>query len=457
MTATLTEQPTLDALESRCTLLTFPEAAIHTDSPDEGTTEFLVYVTGTAAPSAGDEDKIGTIMRLRPAHGPTWLDRHEDSTYHRYVGAMVNPEPVNGHHYRTIGGGASILLRYNDDDHVGDRNNRRYPWSLLRAEGETVWPVPDDGVPTLSAFPYIEVRFEAGDAADDEQPDTADSEAVTAVRTAVEEAEAAGPATIEDGKRTPTRGMAMKEEDGTVLLDPPLVQGMTYLFWRPEGFDEEYSDSYIQMFTGTDPLDAGAFRSIGQVDWHRSADAVRFMAGHHSTGITADSRHHWVKVDFTRPAPREEGTSTSTALTYITTMDEEEQQFSEFNEKVNDIAEDAGWCEEYDRIVKSVGMVSREHAWEVEVSVDFTFEDRNPTGSFDEEAREYHDLETLTINNASYRASATVTVRVDSAKDSDSAEEQVDSSMIESALRAQMEHASNIDVDDWTVQDTNEA
>jgi hypothetical protein len=465
MTETITEQPPVDLIVERCNLLTFPEPAVATPSTgisDGGDNAArAIYIFDNPD---GRAEYVGTVKPLVPApSGNGWLDRvtpRAGESFDRYYGAQVNPEPENGKHYRTIGGGISILVRYNDDEHSADRNMDSRAFSLIRSEGENAWTLPGDGVNSLSGWPYIEVSFDSADAADDEQPGTAETDdQVTAVRTAVEDAEAEAEAevpavaTIEDGPEAPTRGMALKEEDGTVLLDPELVQGQAYLFWQNEGWEHRYSDTWLRVYLGKrEDNDAERWLELGSADWDRYASAVRWANNYADTGIATSGRYHWAKASYGRP----EADETVTATTWTTALDAERTAFEEFNERTNDIAEDAGWCEEYDRIVTSVGMTGRNMKWDVEVEVEFTFSNTDPSSRVDEFLASHHDLSGLTISNADYKATATITITVEG-KDSDAAEDNVDSSELENYLRGQMDYASYISIDDWTIQNTTQA
>ena len=302
----------------------------------------------------------------------------------------------------------------------------------------------------MGAFPYIEVVFESLHAAGD-QPAEGDDTA-TAVRTAetaAAEAAAAVP-TWEDGERTATRGFAKPEADGTILLDPELVPGEAYIFWVRRDFDEPYSDSYLAYYTGGDPDEAGSFRNIGTVDWNRHDDAPRYAQTSYNPGLRS-SRFHWAKLELGRPEPDEQ----RVPLTYHQMRDEEASSFDDFNERLNDIAEEAGWCDEYDRIVKEVGMRSRVHRFRADVSVTFTFYDSSPSSRVDSDLSEEYEAPGLELTHASYTGTMTVQVEVE-CKDEDDVSDQIDTSVLESKLREIMEGVSGIDVSDYDVTDTTE-
>jgi len=449
MTATITEQPTTEAIEARIRHLDFPETAVNTPSTglhDRGEQDAkLIYVTGISDIDPGREEWVGTIRRLVPApSGNGWLDRETPgrpgASFDRYNGAVVCPEPVNGHYYRSIGDDR-FLVRFNDDEHRTDRGREEYPWTLLRGRDESVWPVPNDGLLGMTLWPYVEVEFT--EAAAEE----------TAVRTAeTEEAAAEEPevATVGNTDQDPTFGKALAEEDGTVLLDPEMVTGGAYLVWDGLNFEHDYSNVYLVRFVGDDVTDSSHFVTYGYFDWNSRASEPRWSSDYYAAVSTVGN--HWAKAAYGKPEATE-NTSDVTALEAL--ADEELTRFREFNRLSNQIAKTAGWCGEYDRIVSGVGMRGRYKSYDVNVSATFTFENRNVSGAVDSAVAENHGLDSsLSISTIEYSATMDVTVRVDNATDADDAEEKVGTSDVEAAIEAMALGLSNIDVSDYEIEST---
>jgi hypothetical protein len=451
MTETLTEQPTAEALQSRITdTKQFPETVVETPTTglhDTGRgAAQSIYISRMATVDQGREDWLHTIHSLVPAPtGNGWLDRvtphRPGASFDRYYGAVVNPEPVNGHYYRSLGED-QYLVRYNDDAHILDRNLSTLPWSLIRGAGTTPWVVPSDGLMGMALHPYVEVEFDEAAPAEEE----------TAVRTAETEEPAAEVATIGNTDRDPTRGMALAEEDGTVLLDPEMVKGGTYLLWADNGnatFDHEYGDTYLLEFVGDDPLNSAHFIPYGYYDWNRGRDELRWTHDYYS--LWSANGMHWAKAALVKPEAAEDA---GAVVEHDELRDTEREEFEAFNTRANEIARTAGWCNEYDRIVTSVGMRGRYKRYSFDLSVTFTFEDYNPSSATDTQVRERHDLDTsLSLTNIAYTGTIDVTVTVENQPDRESAEGWIDSSVIESALNSATTGLSNFDITDWEVTD----
>lgn len=447
MTETLTEQPTIEALRSRITATKlFPETIVNLQ-PHTRTEGVIipVLVTATRTPDAGPEEHVHTIQALEPApSGNGWLHRRGVGDFLRYEVAEVNPEPVNGHHYRSLGSD-QYLVRYNDDDHIGDRHVAACPWSLIRGAGTTPWVVPADGLHGMTLHPYVEVEY------DEAAPAVPEAEE-TAVRTAeTEEPAEEEPATIGNEESGPTRGMGFVEENGTVLLDPDMVPGEMYLLWADERYDPAYSDTYLVTYLGGDATAPASFLAYGYFDWSRGRDMVRWTSDYYSAYTT--NRMHWAKAALVKPEP-DDAASEGAVTTMTTTLEEEREAFTEFNERANRIAKDAGWCSEYDRIVTSVGMKGRFKRYSFDVSVTFTFDDDNPSSATDVRVRELHGLDnSLSLTSIEYSATMDVTVIVEDQPSREDAENWIDSSVLEDRISETTTGLRNIDVSDYSIDD----
>lgn len=441
MTETLTEQPTAAALQSRLAQdLTFPEHVVRTrpGSFREGSMHNIYVVE---SPEEGPQENVGTIMSLEPApSGNGWLNRNiGNGMFHRYYGALVSPTPVNGHYYRSLGTD-QFLVRYNDDAHMSDRGQAGMPWTLLRGRGTATWPVPNDGLGgDLTAWPYVEVVF-------DESAAVIPAAEETAVRTAETED---ATATIGNDETGPTRGMARVEADGTVLLDPEMVKGEMYLLWPADNeYQSEWGTTFLVAFVGDDPTRSLDFIPYGYYDWNRGRGQLRWTNDYYTLYSTEGM--HWAKAALVKPEAAEDDAAVTVHEELLET---EEAAFKEFNRKANAIARNAGWCEEYDRIVTSVGMKGRYKRFSFDLSVDITFTDNSPSSDTDRRVREQHGLDvSLSLNEITYTGSIDVTVTVETQPDRESAENWIDADVIEREISSATSGVS-FEITDWTVTD----
>lgn len=434
-------------------LNSFPETAVNTASTDApyrnvpDNTGVAIYVTEVLTDRENAAGiATGTIVEAWPSSAPafrgTWVHfvggrRGGTSQWTRSRGAVINPEPVNGRYYRTVAG-VNLLVRYNDDAHTGDRHRPTMPWSLIRGEGEQVWVIPNDGLLSLADYAYIEVEAPANvDAV------TATDADVTAVRTAL---------VVEDiTVNGPTRGMAQAEDDGTVLLSPDPVVGDMYLLWDTRRWDPARTVTDLVTYTGEED-GVKRWASVGYYGWDRYNNRVTFQLDHYR-GLVTPAEPQWAKLRMEVPEP----TSTPEQVAVLRAQLETLQSArKEFNTALNQLASDNDWCGEYERIIEKVGMKGRRTEWEVELSVDFTFEDNNPEGSNVEDAAEERYGSSMTLTEVRYTAKMDVTLRV-TAQDEDSIDDAISTSDIHDQIRDALGYrASNIDVDDYSIESTSE-
>jgi hypothetical protein len=411
--------------------------------------QLMVWITGSSTP-AGNE-YIGSYQYVTPAgSGDGWLFDGPFNTL-RLRGAVVDPDPVDGRTYRVLGTGseASYLVRYNDEDHRGDRHRAGNPWSIIGGSGTSTHPFPTD-TPVegyVERCHYIEVEAREGD-------DRSSAEVT-------EEDLIAAPGQIANLANGPTRGLAVTGDDGLVEVNPERVVSRTYLVWSGTETLDALGPLKLAVFTGpADPADNTAgFVSEGYL--HTFTGDVSDL-GHRTTEQTLPGHEQirWAELALLpapEPTAHERVDSQGKAAALRSEARALEVSFSEFNEALNELAKDKGWCSEYEDIVTDIGMTGRNRKYDVEVSVDFSFEIDSTSSRLDTAIE--NDIG-MGINVSSVRVTGSTTVTVNSVEcegDTDSLSEYISTSDVENALDNLLANVDSIEIDDWSVEDYSES
>jgi len=412
-----------------------PIESMNVETDDAIDYSIPLYVTRVGEASEHRAEKfVGKVVKVRrrSAREDSWWAWDEDDLLNITVhGARLNPEMQNGHYYRSLDA-TGLLVRYNDDEHESARNLPLLPLSIIAANGST-WPVPGDGTVWAANVQYIEVEKPEGEA-DPEPMDVHQSNAA-------------------DG---PTWGHAVVGEDECVVVNPDLEAGKLYLVWAERVIPWDAASRITLVGYLGKPEEAEVHDRFVFVGAYSTSPAgvVNFV---NDTSIQfAHSDREllkWAELALTTPEPDSE----RTANALYSTMTTESGAFTALNEAMNELADEHDWCSDYESIIEPLGMEGRvqEKDWLVEVDVTFTFDDENPSGEFDERAATRHAVDGLTITNASYSATARISIYVDDTSEQ-GARDYIDSSEIEERLQNMMSHASSVDVSNWDIYSVEE-
>jgi hypothetical protein len=409
---------------------------------------YMLYVTRTSTTLGGN--KIGTFQHVTPAgSGDGFLMWDEDQTAHlRLHGAMVDPAPVNGHTYRLVSG-SGHLMRYNDDDHMGDRHRRDNPWSIIGGMGTQVHPYPTDSPVDgyVERQHYVEVTV----------PDTDDRSSAEEEVTVPVPVEVA-PNTVSNTLDSPVRGLAVTDENGRVALNPERVIGRDYLLWDTD--NPLYRELRLATFTGpANPEDATTGFICTGAYYNFTSDAEEMLFSSSARDIPTRGRLAWAELALVRHEPDadERIAAQATADRLRREARELGTKYEEFNEALNQLAKEKSWCGEYEDIITPLDMRGRNRNYDVEVSVNFSFDLDSPSSRVDSAIST--DIG-MTIEASSLRVSASLTVTINNVEcngDTDNMSEYISTSDVEEAVDNMLSGVSSVDVDDWSVEDWSES
>lgn len=414
----------------------------------------------------GITDWQGTVRMVGPSYSnhDGWL-LYANQEIIRVHGAPLNPEPINGHHYRLIGGNhTGYLMRYNDDNHEADRGRRDLPWTIIATDYGGTPPLfgPDGFSNTTITSPYVEVRH--GQAA------TADADAAT--EEATTESTVGIPTTIPATDRR-VHGAAVAN-DGLVTLNPQLVPGKMYLLIPKQG---GLSGELTRIATATPE----GFVVSGYIDGYHDFGRAR---GHEL--IPAGGEWDHVEMQTTTP---ERTVDPAGVVLYKRRLHEAKVQYRNWQVALNDLAEEHDWCGEYESAVHRAGVMDRglrrgddvpavpdidengdeiepelptlRRLYEFDVSFDATFEIDSPSGRIDDAISYAIDV---TVSTSAMRFDGSGTVRVGpiSAEGTDleemerEARDQIDSSMVEDAISNILSEADLNEVTNFSAGDADD-
>lgn len=407
---------------------------------------------------AGVTEHLGTVRMVGPSYSNHngWLYYVNDDIV-RVHGAPLNPEPVNGHHYRLLSANhAGYLLRYNDDDHRNDRGRGDLPWTILETGFGADAPMfgPDGFSNHTITNPYVEVNYTPQAAASPWANATEPEIATVGIPTTI-------PAT---DRRLHSLAVSV---DGLVTLNPEPVLGQMYLlFPKNNGTDS----TRIAMWT------AGGFAIYGLLDSYHDFARDR---GNNLTQPAA-----WDYVDLAMTEPRVIADQ-HRVVSLKRTLHDEKVQYHGWQEALNELAEEHDWCGEYESAVHRLGVMDRglrrddpvpavpdiddngdpvgepepttlRRLFMFDVSYDATFELESPSGRVDD-AINYSTGITLSTSSMRFDGSGSVRVGPISAEGTDledmerEARDSIDSSMIEDAINADLSDADLNEVHNFNV------
>ncbi len=398
---------------------------------------FMLYVTRA---NAGGEDLVGTVVPVHSSNSRDgWLKELPNSGYVRVYGAVLNEPMVNGGHYRSLNG-AGMYVRYNDDDHAGDRNVGALPLSILASNGNT-WPVPNDGTGAWTEnTPYIMV----------EAPATPD---VPSAEDAPAEVMDAHQFVTDLTVNGPTRGFAALNSAGRAELNPALEVGETYLYWTTAGTWARDRITEARLVTGLPADGDPEFSILGYwtMERVRGEDQPYWYAARR-TVLDESEGKSWVKMALTTM----EATNTD-RLTWDAIRLREIDEFSEFNSATNELAKDNDWCSEYEGIIEPLGMEGRTKTvnnYEVSVTASISFEVDSVSSRIDQNVASDYDIPGISLNSARFRGDVTVNIRVEDVDDDDDASDQIDSDTVFEHINNMLTGHDDLEVDDYSIGST---
>lgn len=424
-------------------------APFDTDAPVEAPPTFalwgnsqsyMVWITRTSTTHGAE--KVGTFQHVTPAaSGDGWLMWDQDlGTHLRLHGAAVDPDPVNGRTYRLLGGNR-YLLRYNDEDHRGDRHRRDNPWSIIGGEGTAAHMFPSDSPVNGYVEPrhYIEVADPGAASTDDRS-----SEAATD-----------GPVFITNAADGPTKGLAVMDGEGRVALNPERTDGKTYLVWDTE--NTNHREVQVAVFYGPADPDVRAFGFTPQGAYYGGGETPADARFTSSARTLPDSRViAWAELALVAPAALtddQRAEASTKAVRFYSQAAALDRKYEEFNEALNDLAKEKAWCSEYEDIITPLGMTGRNTKYNVEVSVDVSFDVDSPSSGID---RAISSDIGWPVEASTLRVTTSMTVTVNDVEcsgDPDNMSEYISTSDVEEAVDNMLSSVSNIEVDDWSVED----
>lgn len=398
---------------------------------------FMLYVTRA---NAGGEDLVGTVVPVHSSNSRDgWLKELPNSGYVRVYGAVLNEPMVNGGHYRSLNG-AGMYVRYNDDDHAGDRNVGALPLSILASNGNT-WPVPNDGTGAWTEnTPYIRVEAPA-------------TQEVPSFEDAPAEVMDAHQFVTDLTVNGPTRGFAALNSAGRAELNPALEVGETYLYWTTAGTWARDRITEARLVTALPEGGDPEFSILGYwtMERVRGEDQPYWYAARR-TVLDESEGKSWVKMALTT----EEATNTD-RLTWDAIRLREIDEFSEFNSATNELAKDNDWCSEYEGIIEPLGMEGRTKTmnnYEVSVTASISFEVDSVSSRIDQNVASDYNASGISLNSARFRGDVTVSIRVEDVDDDDDASDQIDSDTVYEHINNMLTGHDDLEVDDYSIGST---
>lgn len=383
------------------------------------------------------EGMVGTIREVDPAwathHGwvPSPLIPGTDRNT-RLHGAPLNPEPALGNYYMFLGPTdyrrGTIVVRENTSPGINYR-------IVQHADGSR--PAFTDGWDAIDAFLYVEVR----------NPHAV-TEAVDEIEELLAPDEPVGIPT-EPGSIPPTsltthaRNFVQLNDDGRVPLNPTPIDGEGYVLWQ-----EGHPAGEVMHVTSIN----GQWIPVGMFfTWGYSEDAYLSLD-------RLDQPYAWAKIkedEVTAPA-----NNPTEAEALAATTSELEAKFEGMLEELNVVADEQGWCPEFEENMGRIGLPGRRggpnggrHAYDITVSVDFSGEIDYVPGGLVSQIESAADFDG-SVNSVRFDASTSVTVYGVVAESEEDARDNLDSSDVENAMDGA--GISYTDISDWEITDSEE-
>jgi len=356
--------------------------------------------------------------------------------YVRPTGAVLNPEFIDGRHYIILDRDGVELwtVRYNDEDHRGDRNRPHCPLSVVAGRNGEQHYYENDALSTDWTIPaYFEVEYETAGRSAVTDP-AAEEEPVTEPEPIRENVSAA-----EDG---PCWGLAEENGQGHATVNPEPAEGGMYLLWA-----DDAPHRHLAMRLG------GSWSRVGYYEksaW--SNGSVTFTPS--SNPISFDGMR-WVAarlVPVVSEQP-EEGRPAKLSVEWA----EAERAWSDLGEALVAMAEDKSWCPEYEEFATPLGLPERNlnRDWDVVGTADVSFTVDSPSSYIDERVASSLDLSGLSISTMTITGTVNFSIFVEDESE-DGARSYVDRSEIEEWL-GNNSSATDIEVTDYTIRSVDEA
>lgn len=254
-------------------------------------------------------------------------------------------------------------------------------------------------------------------------------------------------------RRGLTRGLAEEQRDteGRVLKNPDPIPGETYLLWS-DGVLDNASPVFVATYCGMhgeEHLFATHSYVLQPVD-ETSALDIRTTTSQHTI-----ENKVWVKARFdaVQLSAERMDASVDRADELRRELAAEEVWFDEFSHGLNELAETNSWCGTYDEIVRAVGLPGREKDYWVDVEVECTITDNNPSGRLDERLEAHYGV---AFSTTRVEMSGKVTVRVNGITATDHSEAQ--NAVTADDVRSELDSlfSGDVEMNEWEVKDSGE-
>lgn len=259
----------------------------------------------------------------------------------RFTGSLVNPTPEVGKAYREVAGDRRLLTLREGET----------MFTVLAGPAGEPWPIPDDKLAFEGASAYVEVTYEGP---------------LTPVVVDPSSLEWMAPST-----EFPLYGYAKVEEGvegtDTVLVNPKPKDGSFYIVWSRGA----RSNSYVALKQwGQEELRIiGRLRGTGSINTGYSGGLGDYF--------TETSRLRWVELN--QDLLSSAGPAEDSATVFDTKIQRLEKQLADSREKfvalndaLSELADEQGWCSEYEGVMSRLNMEGRPVRYFHDVRVSLT-------------------------------------------------------------------------------------
>jgi hypothetical protein len=415
---------------------------------------------------------VGKVVAVRPSRpdGREWYlseDTNPDGAAY-LTGARVSPTPVNGRLYqelRDLPGemhSSPFVLRFNDEAHRDDRANRDNPWTI-------VWG--QDGLEHNAGAARVQAPLAWVEVQSPLSPVTTGLASDEEIDLILSDEEVPVPAPvgfITNGVIGHTLGKAQAEADGNVILDPVRVPGELYLTWY-EGTNWYDDHVMVQVAISETHMAPVGYYNRGVDNAVYYHDDIYYEV--RGPAWAAPTDIHWAKLGLESPDPATDADIRVSNL--LTIAEESHESFENLNDALNELAEDEGWCSEYERTMQSIQMRDRRsgprapfdrgnigapprpdrHAYDIQYDVEVTVTDDSPGYRITNAIESEHGL--AGVSELRFDATLTVTISGVVAEDEDSAENMVSQSQITDEVESMLSDVE-FELNDYSHSDTSE-
>lgn len=365
--------------------------------------EYIDLLALEDATSAGDSTdstgRLGRVWRARPSSDTqrwfapgsmqsAYLQPDEDGESRYYRGAVINPAPEANQYYLFEDG---TVARYlvtvwapvlNSD---GVTNNEPDAW----------WADTTEGAQANTHGRWVKARLTPQAGAD---ADTA-------------EAGLAYQNTI--SYDSPLLGMAVPG----ARLNPDLTEGQMYVYWAKNWMPGDRSGLAMAVTQGGDDLTVvpvQAYSVDGDGELRLAVSLLQYI----ETGGAFQRAYDYTEAVWAATAP----VSLHTEIPYAiaTGLQRTRERRAVYVEKLNELAENRGWCPEYEEVMGRIGFPGRngrnageEHDFRAILNVSFTYSNSGPSSWMDTQVRHsIAEIPELELSELTFEGSGTVEVSV---------------------------------------------